>query len=102
MHIADRQNRRRARNEGPGRKRLTLRADQSRNSREKPEQSESADARDAGTFFDVTKVEAALDSDQQPAGDGGADAERLSVPVAVQRSRSACQRKWSAMKVEMK
>ncbi len=102
MQVADRQDRRRAGNERSGRKCLALRPDQSRNSRDEPEQGEGADARDARPLFDVTEVEPALDPDQQPAGDGRADAERLTVPVAVQRSRSACQRRWSAMKVEMK
>jgi hypothetical protein len=52
--------------------------------------------------LEFAEIEAPFDADQQAASERGRDAERLPVPARVQLSRSECQRRWSAMNVEMK
>jgi hypothetical protein len=53
---------------------------------------EGADSGNAAAGLLFAQLPAALDSDQQPAGERRADRERLPVPAGVQLSLSACQR----------
>lgn len=62
-------------------------------SRNKAQKRECAYARHARSRPQSSQVEAAFDSDEQAAGERSRDAQRLPIPVAVQRSRSACQRR---------
>ena len=82
--------------------RMAHTADQARDTRDQAEQSERANAGDPRPFAHAPEIEASLDSDQQAARNRGAERKRLTIKIAVQRSRSACQRRWSAIKVEMK
>jgi hypothetical protein len=106
MSIADREDGDGATHQGAGRERLTETASQAGETRNKPDQRERADPGGARPRLQPAKVETALDPDQQPARERGRDAQGLPVPGRVQRAgslrRSACQRRWSAMKVEMK
>jgi hypothetical protein len=77
-------------------------SDQAGNSRSEPDQRECANARDPRAWFQPAKVEPAFDADQQSASERRGDAEGLPVPAADQESRSLCQRRCSAMNVEMK
>ena len=81
---------------------LSLGAEQSSETAGQAKQGESADAGDTGSGPLAALRPAAFDSDQQTGGDGGSYAQRLVRPVDHLVSLSACQRTWSAMKVEMK
>jgi hypothetical protein len=102
MRIADREDGHGARNERTGGQWLAKPTSQAGKSRDEAHQGERPHAGDAGPGAQSAQVEAALDPDQQSAGERRRDRQPLPVPVAVQRSRSACQRRWSAMKLEMK
>jgi hypothetical protein len=77
-------------------------SDQAGDPRRKPDQGERANARDSRSWFQPAKVEPAFDADEQSASERRGDAEGLPVPAADQESRSLCQRRCSAMNVEMK
>jgi hypothetical protein len=81
---------------------MTHAPDETGNSGDQSNEGERPDAGDPGSFANEPEIEAALDPDQEAAGDRRTDRERLAIEIAVQRNRSACQRTWSAMKVEMK
>jgi hypothetical protein len=77
-------------------------ADEPGDSAAEAEHRESPDAGYASARLLLSQFPAAFDADQQAAGERRSDAQRLPVPAGVQRNRSACQARWSAMKVEMK
>jgi hypothetical protein len=81
---------------------MAERTDQAGDSRSESDQRECANARDARSWFQPAKVEPAFDADQESASERRGDAEGLPVPAGDQESRSLCQRRWSAMNVEMK
>ena len=88
MRISDREDRCRARDQAS---RSDLVADapgQSGNARYDAEQRERPNPGDARAFLDTPKVEAALNSDQQPAGERGAERQRVRIPFLVQRRPS--------------
>jgi hypothetical protein len=60
--------------------------DQTRDPRDEPQKGEGSDPRNARSLSDVSKVETALDSNQQSAGDCRADIESLCVPINDQKS----------------
>ncbi len=93
MRIADRHHRSRAGDQAACGERLPEASEQARDSGQQAEQGEGADAGNPRAFLHAAEVEAALDADQQAASDRGADRQRLRKETAVQRSRSACQRR---------
>jgi hypothetical protein len=81
---------------------MPARAEQAGDAAADPKDRERANARDPGAGLLVLELPAALDADQQSACKRRRDAQGLPIPAAVQLNLSACQRTWSAMKVEMK
>jgi hypothetical protein len=75
----------------PGRELLPIIADQPGEAGDEPEQRKGPDARDPRTDSFAAQREAALDPDQQSAGERRPDREGLPVKARVQRSRSECQ-----------
>ena len=102
MRVADRKHRGGASGDRPSGKPMTEGSDQPANPAREPDQRECANARDPRAWFQPAKVEPAFDADEQSASERRRDAEGLPVPAADQESRSLCQRRWSAMNVEMK
>ena len=81
MPIADDQDGRGARDQRARRHRLPPTSNRPRNARDETKERERPDASDPLTFLHASEVEASLDSDKQPAGDGGTERERKCVPV---------------------
>ena len=102
VRITDGEDGRRAGDNRSGGERLPCAADEPGEARHQAKQGEGAHTGDARACTLVAQLETALNPDQQPAGQGGRDRQRLPVPGGVQLSRSECQRRWSAMNVEMK
>ena len=76
--------------------------DEPGDARRKRHQRKGPDAGNARSGLKCAQVEPAFDSDQQAAGERGAERQGQMIPGLVQIRRSACQRKWPAMKVETK
>ena len=102
MGIADRDDRGRGRNERTRRELFARTSKKPGNSGDQPEKSEGANPGDARAFLLPPQRETSLDADEQATGERGCERQRLPIGDRVQLSRSECQRKWSAMKVEMK
>jgi len=81
---------------------VALRTEQAGNAAADAKKRERADTGDAAAGLFLAQFPATLDSDQQPTGERRRDRQRLPVPDRVQRNRSACQARCSAMKVDMK
>lgn len=102
MRITDGENGRDARNEGASCNALPQVSDEPRDAACQPEQAERPNPGDARPGLQRAKVEAAFDTDQQSARERRGDAKCLPIPIGGQLNRSACQRRWSAMKLEIK
>jgi hypothetical protein len=100
--VTDRDHRDSSRNESAAGERLAQSASQAGEPSDEPDKREGANPGYSRPGLELAEIEAALDPDQQSAGKSGCDAERLPIPGEIQLSRSLCQRKCSAMKVEIK
>ncbi len=94
--VADAQDCGRASNQSASRDRLAEAADQSSHAREETEQREGPDTCDTRSLCNVPKIEAPLNSDQQPAGNGGAELKGKGVPFTDQWTVSARSRDATA------
>lgn len=86
--VANAQNCSSSGNQGAARERLAETADQTGNARQETEQSEGPNASNTRALGHVPKIEAPFESNQQPAGNGGADPQGICVPLTDQRSPS--------------